>query len=109
MNTGRGYDQLVCWISMKAPGQLSRFYDYPGRQFEQKDPWIPECLLNPFFNRGRKVETPAFHELCYFPAGDDADTKTARLVLLDEIQRRAAQTAVSMDPPDPDVGIQEDH
>ncbi|HET9226504.1 MAG TPA: hypothetical protein VFR31_07535, partial [Thermoanaerobaculia bacterium] len=79
------------------------------RQVEQDDPGISECLLDPFLDRRREVEALVLDKLGHLPTGDDADAQSAGLMFLEEVQRRRPQTAISMNPPYPDVGIEEDH
>lgn len=65
--------------------------------------------MKPVTRRQRQSEPPALHELRDFPTGDRAHAEHGRLVPLDEALRQRRKPVVTVHPPDPDVGVEQDH
>ena len=108
MYTRSSHDQLICRIAMKSIRQLSGLDRDSRCQLKQSNSWIAERLFKPDLDRLREVKPSKLYKLGNLPAGNDADTQSSCLVILEEDHRRLTETRVAMNSPDPDVGVQQD-
>src|SRR4029077_57607 len=102
-------NDLVGGIPVKLSRQRSRFGCDFRSQIEELNSRIGKTRIEPVQDRERQRKSPALHQLGDLPAGDHADSKATRLVSLQGFEMLAAQSAVAMNPPDPDVSIEDDH
>jgi hypothetical protein len=109
MRPGRGDDDLIRRIVVKCPRQATGVGSDFGRQWQERHPGIRKCGMKPLVNRHGQTQTTSLHQLGDLPAGDRTDPDASGFVLGDEVFDLRNQTIVLVNPPDPDVGINNDH
>jgi len=57
----------------------------------------------------RQLKPTMLNQLCHLPAGNDADSQPLAFTLTQPIRKPRIQTLITMHPPNPDVGIQQNH
>lgn len=105
----RGHDHLIRRVAMKQAGELGRLDHDAWRQRHEPHARVGERLLKPLADRARQDEPTDLNELGNLPAGDDADAEAEALVPLDDLAHGLGEARISMHPPHPHVGVEEDH
>jgi hypothetical protein len=109
MRPGRGDDDLIRRIVVKSARQATGIGGDFGRQWQERHSGIRECSMKPFVNRHGQTQTTSLHQLGDLPAGDRTDPDASGFVLDNEVFGLRNQAIVLVNPPDPDVGINNDH
>ncbi len=108
-NPSRSDDDLVRGVPMEFAWKLSAFDANAGRKLNEADAGIQKRLLKPIGDGTGQSKPPALHELGDFPARNRAHGDAS---LLGGIKQRTSgerECRVAVDPPDPDVGIEDNH
>jgi hypothetical protein len=108
-DAGRSNDDLIRGVAMEGAGQLRGFDAHSWRELNQADTGIRESVLQPIEDRTWQGEAPAFDEFGNFPTRDGADANASVLSRFHDGSMDRGQSGITVDPPNPDVGIQNDH
>lgn len=94
---------------MKRTWKPGGFYSNSRGQFNEADTWVNQSQIKPVFKRAWQHKPATFNQLGYFPTGNDTYADLIFFMNLYAIPLSLRQPFVAMNPPDPDVCIQNDH
>jgi len=109
MMPSRCHNQLVSRVRMKTARKRTRLRSDVGRQREQRHPRIGKRREKPIVWWHRKSQSPPFHKFRDLPARDRTDANGVATRLVDDGLQRPWQPVVSVNPPNPDVGVEQNH
>lgn len=109
MDAGRGNNDLVRRVFVKGLWQAGRLDRYTGRESNQPNAGIIKGHIEPLGDIVRKLQSPMFNQLRDFPARDDAHAKAIGAAIIEHFALRVRQARVSVHPPDPYMGIEQNH
>jgi hypothetical protein len=109
MNTGSGNDNLVRRVPMEGLWQTSRL-DHDSRgEIKQPHARVGKSDSEPLSHVLRKLQPPIFDQLGDLPALDDAHSDALNGTGVKHLPLLFRKASVSVNPPDPRVGIKQDH
>jgi hypothetical protein len=104
-----GDNDLISGISVKLSRQATRIGSDIRSEFKELYTRISECSMKPLLSRHGQSKAPALDKFRNFPAGDCADAYVPRFVLCDERLRLRRKPIILVNPPDPDMRVEDDH
>jgi hypothetical protein len=108
-NAGRRDDDLVGGVAVELPWKLGGLNANTGRKLNETDAGIRERLPKPIRYRTRQSESPALDELGDLPARNRAHSDASLLGSIKESAGGRRERRVTMNPPNPDVRIHDNH
>src|SRR5260370_19258424 len=78
-------------------------------EMQKRHAWFPKSAFYPKPDGPIKLQPSALHKLRDFPTGDDTDAEGAVRAKFEEFAMPQLQPISSRNPPDPNVGVQQDH
>lgn len=88
---------------------LGRLDHYSWRERQQFHARLNEAVFDPMRNSPVQLQPSVLRELGYFPTGNDTDAKISVRASLKKLTMFGGQSVRLRDPPDPNVGVQQDH
>ena len=104
-----GNDNLISRIAVKGFRQIACIGSDIGGEIQKSHAWVGEGCMEPLIGWQGQPKATSLDQFCDFPARDCADPDMARLVLGDERPCLRRKSIILMDPPYPDVCIEDDH
>ena len=108
-DAGRCDQQLVGWIAVEWLRQLGGFHHDPRIEAQKQHARLRKGALYPKLNGPVELQPSVLHKFRDFPAGDDANAEDAVSAKFQEVAMPRLQPVRPGNPPDPDVGVQQNH
>ena len=108
-DASRCHQQLVGWIAMERSRKLGGFHDDPRIEGQKRDARLRQGVLYPKPDGPIKIEPAALRKLRHFPTRNDANAEDSVGPMFEKVAMSRWQLIRARDPPDPDVGIQQDY
>ena len=108
-DAGRCDRQLVGWIAMERLRQLGGFHHDLRIEVQKRHARFGKGVFYPKPDGPIKLEPTVLHKFRDFPTGDDANAEDAICAKLEKFAVPRLQPIRLRSPPDPNVGVQQDH
>jgi hypothetical protein len=108
-DAGRCDQQLVGRIAMERLRQLGGFHDDLWMEVQKRDARFRKGAFYPRSDRAIEFQPTVLHKFGDFPTRDDANAEDAVSAKFEKFAMPRLQPVRSRNPPDPDVGVQQNH
>jgi hypothetical protein len=108
-NAGRCDQQLIDWIAMERLLQLGGFHHDLWMEMQKRHSRFRKSAFYPKPDGSVELQPSVFHEFGDFPTRDHTYTENAVSATFEKFTVPRLQTIRPRNPPDPNVGIQQNH